>query len=284
MYDAKTFPVILGRLREFAQKKCTLIFDRGVSSRKNVSDAVGAGFSVIACIPLKGKELKQTALNQVQKMTPENICELSSVFVHASEIKREWGGIQCRMIVCLNKPLRQQIQQNRYYELKEALKKLKKGVKIKKGLKKYIKEVNGEPQIDYKTVEESEKYDGLYIVITNTDYPKEKVIKKYFDKDIIEKSFQSLKSTLSIQPVRHWLWRRVKAHIFICYLAYLHLSWMGMLLEKSGISLSPVKALEQLETIYTVKLTDKKTEMSTTRTVPLTKEQEAIYKALNLLS
>ena len=41
---------------------------------------------------------------------------------------------------------------------------------------------------------------------------------------------------------------------------------------------------DQLETIYTVNLTDKKTGMSTTRTIPLTKEQEKIYKALDLLS
>jgi hypothetical protein len=99
-----------------------------------------------------------------------------------------------------------------------------------------------------------------------------------------EKSFRFLKSTLSVQPVRHWLFRRVKAYIFICYLAYLHLAWMKMLLEKGGISLSPIKALELLETIYTVELTDTHTEMSTKRTVPLTKEQEDIYKALHLLS
>jgi len=107
---------------------------------------------------------------------------------------------------------------------------------------------------------------------------------RYFDKDIIEKSFQSLKSTLSIQPVRHWLTGRVRAHIFICYLAYLHLTWMGMLLKTHGITMSPIKALESLETIYTVRLTDEKAHASTTKIVPLTKEQEEIYKALNLLS
>ena len=285
VYDSKTFPVILGRLQEFAQKKCTLIFDRGVASRKtNVSDAVDSGFSVIACIPLKGKKLKEIALSEVQKMTPEDVCELSSVFIHAREIKRKWADVHVRMIVCLNKPLQHQIQQNRYYELKEAEEKLKKGIKIKKGLKKYIRKVDGTPKKDYRAVAESEKYDGVYIVITNTKYSKDNVVKQYFDKDLIEKSFQSLKSTLSIQPVRHWLSRRVKAHIFICYLAYLHLSWMKMLLRKSGIPSSPIKALEQLETIYNVKLTDKKTHVSTTRTVPLTKKQEEIYKALNLLS
>ena len=284
VFDAKTFPVILARLQEFARDHCTLIFDRGIASKKNVSDALDSGFSVIASLPLKGKKLKQIALSTVQNMTPGDICELSSVFVHAKEIARGWAGLDVRVIVCVNKPLRQQIQQNRYYELKEALEKIKNGSKIKKGIKKYIKNINGVPEIDYQAVQEGEKYDGIFIIITDTDIPLEKVIQKYFERDIIEKSFYFLKSIVSIQPVRHWLHRRVRAHIFICYLAYLHLSWMKMLLMTHGISMSPVKALQELETIYNVNLTDKKTGMSTTRTVPLTEKQKKIYRALNLLS
>jgi len=57
-----------------------------------------------------------------------------------------------------------------------------------------------------------------------------------------------------------------------------------MLLETDGVSLSPMKALQELEAIYTVELTDTKTKLSTSRAVPLTKEQEKIYKALHLLS
>jgi len=59
---------------------------------------------------------------------------------------------------------------------------------------------------------------------------------------------------------------------------------MKMLLEKSDISLGPVKVLEQLETIYTARLADMKTHLSTRKTGPLTEEQERIYRALNLLS
>ena len=284
VFDAKTFPVILARLQEFARDHCTLIFDRGIASKKNVSDALDSGFSVIASLPLKGKKLKQLALSTVKDMTPGDICELSSVFVHAKEVARGWAGLDVRVIVCVNKPLRQQIQQNRYYELKEALEKIKNGSKVKRGIKKYIKNINGVPEIDYQAVEEGEKYDGIFIIITDTDIPIEKVIQKYFERDVIEKSFYFLKSIVSIQPVRHWLQRRVRAHIFICYLAYLHLSWMKMLLMTHGISMSPVKALQELETIYNVNLTDKKTGMSTTRTVPLTEKQKKIYRALNLLS
>jgi hypothetical protein len=78
--------------------------------------------------------------------------------------------------------------------------------------------------------------------------------------------------------VRHWLTRRVKAHIFICYLAYLHLSWMEMLLKEKGLDMSARKALQKLESIYRVTLTDTHTGMSTMRTVPLTKEQENYMK------
>lgn len=282
VFDSKTFPVILGRLQEFTRKKCTLIFDRGVASKKNIRDAVNSGFDVIACLALRGR-LTERALKESLTLTSEHLVKLSSVFIYAKEIgpEPEWGIP--RMIVCLNTSLREQIRQRRYEEITEAIEKVKKGLPIKEGLKKYIKG-DKNLQIDHNAVTESEKCDGLYVIITTTDLPVEEVVKKYFDKDIIEKSFQSLKSILQIQPVRHWLTGRVKAHVFICYLSYLHLSWMGMLLKKYGMAMSPIKALEALETIYRVKLTDEKASKSTTKTVPLTKEQEEIYKALNLLS
>ena len=279
VFDAKTFPVILARLQEFNREKCTLVFDRGVSSKKNVLEAVDAGFDVTACIALRGT-LKKRALQEAETVTVEHLVKLSSVFIYAKEIEPDpaWGDM--RLIVCLNTALREQIRQNRYHEITDAIERVKKGLHIKKGLKKYIKGDN--PEIDYEKLKEGEQCDGLSIIITTTDLPVEKVVQTYFARDMVEKSFESLKSTLSIQPVRHWLTRRVKAHIFICYLAYLHLSWMNMRLKTQNITTSPIKILENLETIYKVKLTDKKASASITKTVSLTKEQEEIYKALSL--
>ena len=224
------------------------------------------------------------ALEESRTLDAEHIVKLSSVFIHAREIETEWGGERVRMIICLNKPLQLEIQQNRYYEITEALEKMKRGSKIKEGLKKYITEKDGELQIDYDVVRDHEKTDGLYVVLTTTAYPVGEVVQKYFERDLIEKSFRSLKDALAIRPVRHWLTRRIKAHIFICYLAYLHLCWMKMLLKTHDINMSPVKTLQKLETIYSVLLTDEKANASITKTVPLTKAQEKIYEALDLLS
>jgi transposase len=285
VFDSRTFPVILNRLQEIEREGCTLVFDRGVSSRENIQEAQKCNFSVIACLALRGR-IRAVAVEESQNLEVTDIVKLSEIFIHAREIQQEMWGELFRFIICLNKPLQQEIQQHRYYEITDAAKRLEEGLKIKKGLQKYLKEEGkgGEIHINYEALKEREKYDGLYVIITTTDLPKEKVIQKYFEKDRIEKSFRSLKSSLSIRPVRHWLNRRVRAHVFICYLAYLHLSWVEMLLRENGLFISAVKALQQLETIYTVSLIDKETGMSTTRTVPLTKEQEKIYKALKLLS
>ncbi len=145
------------------------------------------------------RRLKDIALNTTQTMGPEDICRLSEVFVHTREITNKWAEIAVRMIICVNRPLREQIRQNRYYELQEAVERLKRGSAIKKGLKKYIRE--DKKEIDYQAVKEGEKYDGIYIIITTTDLPTEKVVQKYFDRDMIEKSFRSLKSTLRTVPL-----------------------------------------------------------------------------------
>lgn len=281
VFDAKTFPVILGRLKEFSQKKCTVVYDRGIASKKNCVDAVESGCDVIACTALRGR-FKEIALKEASDLDVEHLVKLSSLFIYAKDVEVEpvWG-LPLRVIVCLNTSLRENIRQRRYQEIAEALERVKEGIPIKEGLKKYIKD---DSEIDYETVRKHEQCDGLYIILTTTDSPPEKVVQKYFDRDVIEKSFHSLKSTLSVQPVRHWLTGRIRAHIFICYLAYLHLTWMKMLLRTHGISMSPVKALETLEPIYKVRLTDEKASQSVTKTVPLTKEQEKIYRALNLLS
>ncbi len=281
VFDAKTFPVILSRLQEFNRKKVTLVYDRGIASKKNILGAVNAGCDVIACTALRGR-FKNIALKEAETLDLEHLVKLSSVFIYAKEVVVEspvWGT-PLRVIVCLNTALRENIRQRRYQAITEAVERIKKGMPIKEGLKKYITDST----IDYDAVKKSEQSDGLYLMLTNTEYPPEKVVKKYFERDIIEKSFYSLKSILSVQPVRHWLTNRIRAHIFICYLAYLHLTWMKMLLRTHDISMSPVKALETLETIYKVKLTDEKASHSVFKTVPLTKEQEKIYKALNLLS
>jgi transposase len=101
----------------------------------------------------------------------------------------------------------------------------------------------------------------------------------YFDKDLVEKAFHSLKGITQLRPLRHWLAERVRAHVSLCYLAYLLLSLLQYRLRKTQFSAE--SALRELGTMYKVYLRDAKHRFQLSRVVTLTKNQELILKTLD---
>ncbi len=99
-------------------------------------------------------------------------------------------------------------------------------------------------------VHKAEKFDGYSVIFTTAGLAKEQIVKIYFDKDLVEKAFQSLKGVTKLRPVRHWLYNRVIAHVFICYLSYLLLTLMRIKLE--GMDITAPHALKELGTMYRV--------------------------------
>jgi transposase len=95
----------------------------------------------------------------------------------------------------------------------------------------------------------------------------------------VEKAFQSLKGIIKLRPVRHWLYNRVTAHVFICYLSYLLLSLLRLRLKKMQIS--PVEALRELESVYKVYLRDERKGFKLARVVTLSKNQEKILRTID---
>lgn len=70
--------------------------------------------------------------------------------------------------------------------------------------------------------------DGIYVVRTNVDkddLPAEQVVGAYKGLSRVERAFRSLKTVdLKIRPIFHYNADRVRAHVFICMLAY-YLEW-----------------------------------------------------------
>ena len=72
------------------------------------------------------------------------------------------------------------------------------------------------------------RLDGLYVV--RTSLPADAMsgaesVQAYKDLARVERAFRSLKTVdLEIRPIRHWTADRVRAHVFLCMLAY-HVEW-----------------------------------------------------------
>jgi transposase len=100
------------------------------------------------------------------------------------------------------------------------------------------------------------RYLGYSLIYHNTSLSVEEVIKKYFDKDSVERAFKQMKGVLDLRPVRVWLKSHIEGHVKICYLAYAILSYLGYVMEKIDISGS--EAIDLMKPGYRVYLEDSK--------------------------
>ncbi len=126
---------------------------------------------------------------------------------------------------------------------------------------------------------EEKLYDGVSFLFTTSDITITDAIKAYFDKDVVEKCFHSLKGVVRRRLIRHWLYDRVEAHVFICYLSCLMLSILK--LKVAPLELSVQEALDELEELYRVYLKDPKKGFLINRLVALSKKQEKILRTID---
>ena len=61
-------------------------------------------------------------------------------------------------------------------------------------------------------------------------------VRKYYDRDSVERAFKQITGVLDPRPVRAWLKSHIDGHVEIYYLAHSILSYLGYVLEGNGIS------------------------------------------------
>ena len=128
---------------------------------------------------------------------------------------------------------------------------------------------------------DSSKDLGFSLIFHNTNYSPEEVVKKYYEKEIIERAFKQMKGILNLRPIRVWLTNHIEGHIKICYLAYAILSLMNYKLKK--LKVSAIDALDSLKYGYKVKLFDKTNNFEWDLIVPLKPKQKDILGALGVV-
>ncbi len=90
-------------------------------------------------------------------------------------------------------------------------------------------------QIDDEKVEEAERYDGCFVLLSsNEQHTAGEGLDIYTAKDGVEKGFMTIKNPIELAPLRHWTPQRVKAHIFICIVAYLLYALARLILRRAG--------------------------------------------------
>jgi transposase len=277
IHDAKTIMDIMNTLRQVDVKDVTFVWDRGVTSKLNINDAKNMGCSVICGVPLKGdvKEDIRSILDEDDITAVGSRIELRSSVLYASQKRYRYQGISGYLTVCLDKKAKLSREEERRSMITQAASARANGKALPEDLKQYFKYKN----IDEEALKEAEVFDGVSAVFSTKKIPSHEMLRAYFEKDVVEKAFRSMKSTMEIRPIRHWLSNRVRAHILICYIAYYLLSIIEFRLKNMDITAE--EALDTLSTVYRVHIRDPKTKNTFSKIVTLSSDQERILKLIN---
>jgi transposase len=176
------------------------------------------GFSRIGETVLKAKELKGYELWEKEKaLKGEEIRdEEREEYIRSNIGKRRW-------IVCLNEEVEEIDKEKREYFRKIIEDKIEfstaKEWIIRNGYKKYVKIEDMKIRLDEEKLSEDELYDGKWVLVTNSKLSIPEVIGGYKGLSKIERHFRELKDEIEVGPIYHYVERRIRAHIFVSFIA-----------------------------------------------------------------
>jgi transposase len=279
IHDSKTFHDVITSFRRYRLKPGGLvIYDRGVTSGRNLLDVKALKWDTLCGFASNPKleKIWRPILSQGHLVEFENRVRLNETIFYVATRAYELDGVKGEVALCFNEQKQRRLKESRYDDIEQARDLLKQKQAIKAGLEKFF-DRHGQILKDKLTA--AEEFDGCSYIFSTRRLSKEEMVRLYFDKDIVEKAFHSIKGITRLRPVRHWLADRVKAHVFICYLSYLLLALLKYRLKK--IKMSPLTALRELNAMHKVYLRDSKGIFKISRVVTLTKQQEVILRTIN---
>ena len=226
--DVTTLVPVVKRLRErFRLREITVVGDRGMVSQKTLEALEGSDPPVGYIIGVRMRRQKEVNLSVLgsRKQWQESVPERTNAKDPAPlKIKEVWVENR-RYVVCLNEEERRKDTHDReaiVAPLKEQLRQGDKSLVGNKGYRRYLK-VQGDHHfaIDEKQIKTEARYDGLWVLRTNTLYNAEAVAHVYKALWTVEDIIRTTKSIMDTRPIYHRCNETIRGHVFCSFLALL---------------------------------------------------------------
>lgn len=224
--DVKTLIPIVDRLwSRFRIGKICIVADRGMISAETIADLEEQGWPYILGARMrKQKEVRDQVLadrGRFQEVYGPREKSTDPAPLKVKEVVVEGR----RYVVCLNEEERQHDAEQRaaiVAGLEEQLRQGDKSLVGNKGYRRYLKvEGRGRFQIDAAKIQEEARYDGLWVLRTNTKLATEDVALQFKRLWMVEQTFRCCKSLLVTRPIYHHLDETIRGHVFCSFLALL---------------------------------------------------------------
>jgi len=221
--DVTTLTGVVERLRRrFAIERVCIVADRGMVSKKTVEALEAQGWPFILGARMRSvKQVRDEVLShggRYQVVVPRGAGKRS-----ASPLKVKEVSIgEHRYVVCLNEDQARKDAADReaiVASLRDRLRRGPKSLVGNKGYRKYVKSAGAGFVVDEARIEREARYDGKWVLWTNTQLEPAEVALSYKQLWMVEDIFRSMKTLLATRPIYHRTDEAIRGHVFCSFLA-----------------------------------------------------------------
>lgn len=268
--DVTTVQQLIDALQQrFRLRRIIFVSDSGMVSEANLKALDSAGYEYLVAV-------RKQRIRDADRYAPEDLSVYESVCHRVRAYMTAGDPPGVRYVCCYSEPRAEeerQIRQARLDRGQEALDKLanqvasgrlREAAKIaaraatalqKASAGKYFEYEADDGQFQFRRNEAQgaaeQRLEGRYFLLTNAArFNANDAVEAFFTLQEVERAFREMKDFLRLRPIYHWTDRRVRAHIFVCVLAYLLERSFSHQLRTADVEMSPREGLDWLSRVH----------------------------------
>ena len=239
--DVTTLIPIVDRLkRRFQIQSICVVADRGMISRDTIRQLQASDRNVRYLLGARLRSVKEIyteVLSRGGRYHEVYGPKTNSKDPAPLKVKEVWVEDR-RYIVCHNEDQAKKDRADREAIVAALRDQLRQGAKSlvgNKGYRKFLKtRVGGGFEIDEAQIEREARFDGKWVLQTDTDLTASECALKYKELWMVEQLFRSMKSILETRPVYHKCDETIRGHVFCSFLALVLLKELQARLAARG--------------------------------------------------
>jgi hypothetical protein len=236
--DVRSLIPVIARIRSrFEIGRFCIVSDRGMISEQTMAWLEKEKILYILGARMRRvREINEDVLSRAgryREVYPEGGSPKEPSPLKVKEVTIE----QRRYIVCLNERQARKDAADRRAILEALQEKIRSNPKSlvgNKGYRKYLSINRDSVSIDRKKILEEERFDGKWVLKTNTGLGAQQVALKYKELWQVEQVFREMKSILETRPIYHQRDETIRGHVFCSFLALVLRKELDRRLEKAG--------------------------------------------------
>ena len=254
--DVTSLVPVMQRLKKrFGIERVCIVADRGMISETTIAEIERENWQYILGVRMRRvNEVHEEVLSRGGRYHEVYQARVKSDDPAPLKVK-EVTVEGRRYIVCHNE---EEARKDRYERdaivtaLRQQLKQGDKSLVGNKGYRRFLKGSGARFEIDEEKIAYEERFDGKWVLRTNTDLDTATVALKYKQLWTVEDIFRTMKSILATRPIYHHWDETIRGHVFCSFLALVIRKQLHDRIERKGWKLewanvvSDVDALEEI--------------------------------------